>query len=262
MEIQEQRAPDHSRQRVIWERARRRGGVDGHRHPERSEGSVRPHEVIRARATPGGRARRADGGCRLPVLGPELPLNEIAMELEGQPVVVVGLARSGIAAARVPRGARGAGRGHRPEAGAGARGGGPEARGARACDSSSGGHREGTFTGASLVVVSPGVPWELPELEAARARRRAGDRRAGAGLPPPRGHRRGGHGHQGQVHHHRRARRDAARGGRDVRVGGNIGQALTGLLEGADRGDASSCSRSRASSSRAPTRSTPASRCS
>jgi UDP-N-acetylmuramoylalanine--D-glutamate ligase len=34
-----------------------------------------------------------------------------------------------------------------------------------------GGHREGTFTAADLVVVSPGVPWDLPEL---RARARPG----------------------------------------------------------------------------------------
>ena len=96
-----------------------------------------------------------------------------------------------------------------------------------------GAHRRETFTGASMVVVSPGVPWELPELEAARAagvpviaeielafRHLAGPRgrghrarRASPRPPPP-------------------SARCCARPGCDVRVGGNIGAPLIGLVEG------------------------------
>ena len=82
-----------------------------------------------------------------------------------------------------------------------------------------GGHRRETFTGATMVVVSPGVPWELPELEAARA----------AGVPVIAeielafrhlaGPRRRDHRDEGQDDDHRRPRGDAARG-RLRRAGG------------------------------------------
>jgi UDP-N-acetylmuramoylalanine--D-glutamate ligase len=90
------------------------------------------------------------------------------MELEGKDVVIVGLARSGIAAAALcaRRGARVVatdrkGPGELP----------PEVmnlekQGVRL---ELGGHRRATFTGASMIVVSPGVPSTMPELQAARA---------------------------------------------------------------------------------------------
>src|SRR4051812_26297085 len=86
----------------------------------------------------------------------------------GKPVVVVGLARSGIAAARF---LAGLGRtvvatdrktaAELPE----------EAvkLGDIGVRMEIGGHRRETFTGAGLVVVSPGVPPQTPELVAARA---------------------------------------------------------------------------------------------
>ena len=89
------------------------------------------------------------------------------MALEGVSVVVVGLARSGVAAAEflAQRGASVVatdlkGEGELPEEALSLR-----ALGVRL---DLGGHRPETFAGASLVVVSPGVPWERPELEAAR----------------------------------------------------------------------------------------------
>src|SRR3954452_14951509 len=87
-------------------------------------------------------------------------------DLNGKRVVVVGLGRSGIAAAQLcaARGARVTVTDKR-EAGALA----PAlaalpARGTREV----GGHRRETFTGAELIVLSPGVP-EIAELAAARA---------------------------------------------------------------------------------------------
>ncbi|MBI1727890.1 MAG: UDP-N-acetylmuramoyl-L-alanine--D-glutamate ligase [Candidatus Rokubacteria bacterium] len=82
---------------------------------------------------------------------------------------VVGLARSGVAAARLIR--RLGGRvlasdsGARESLSADARG--LERLG---CALWTGGHPDAAFAGADLVVVSPGVPIELPALEAARAR--------------------------------------------------------------------------------------------
>jgi UDP-N-acetylmuramoylalanine--D-glutamate ligase len=95
-----------------------------------------------------------------------------------------------------------------------------------------GAHRLSTFTGAAEVVVSPGVPWDLPELRAARA----------AGVPIVaeielafrhlRGTVAAVTGTKGK------STTTAALGamlrerGGDVRVGGNIGEALVGLVEG------------------------------
>jgi NAD(P)-dependent dehydrogenase (short-subunit alcohol dehydrogenase family) len=90
------------------------------------------------------------------------------MGMEGRPVVVVGLARSGIAAARFL-----ARRGNAvvatdrktpaelPEEALTLEGAGVRLE--------LGGHRPETLAGASLVVVSPGVPWQAPDLAAARA---------------------------------------------------------------------------------------------
>jgi UDP-N-acetylmuramoylalanine--D-glutamate ligase len=97
-----------------------------------------------------------------------------------------------------------------------------------------GAHEAATFTAADLVVVSPGVPWDLPELASARAagveviaelelgfRCLAGTVAAITGTKG-------------------KSTTTAALGamlkeaGRDVRVGGNIGQAVTGLVEGSN----------------------------
>jgi UDP-N-acetylmuramoylalanine--D-glutamate ligase len=145
--------------------------------------------------------------------------------------VVVGLARSGIAAAEflARRGATVVAVDRKPEHELP-----PEAlrlreRGVRL---ELGPHRSDTFSGAALVVVSPGVPWELPELAAARA----------AGVPVI--------AEIELAFRHLRGRVAAITGtkgkstttaalgamlreaGVDVRVGGNIGAPLVGLVEG------------------------------
>jgi UDP-N-acetylmuramoylalanine--D-glutamate ligase len=148
-----------------------------------------------------------------------------------RPVVVLGLARSGVAAAEflVRRGAsvvavdRKAAAELPPEAAA------LSALGVRL---ELGAQRAETFLGASLVVVSPGVPWELPELEAARR----------AGVPVI--------AEIELAYRHLQGRVAAVTGtkgkstttaalgamlreaGLDARVGGNIGTPLVGLVEG------------------------------
>src|SRR6476659_3588998 len=94
-------------------------------------------------------------------------MNEDSMDLAGQRVLVVGLARSGVAAARfgVDRGARVVATDRKTEAELGEVLAGLPREAALEL----GGHRLSSFTGADLVVVSPGVPWEMAELEAARA---------------------------------------------------------------------------------------------
>src|SRR5262245_6117776 len=95
-----------------------------------------------------------------------------------------------------------------------------------------GGHRRETFVSAGTIVVSPGVPWDLPELEAARA----------AGVPVI--------AEIELAFRHLRGRVAAITGtkgkstttaalgamlreaGFDARVGGNIGAPLVGLVEG------------------------------
>ena len=88
------------------------------------------------------------------------------LSLAGQRVLVVGLARSGVAAARVAlaRGARVTVTDRRAPTELG-----PALRqlGDRVA-LALGGHDQADFTGADLVVVSPGVPLALPELAAAR----------------------------------------------------------------------------------------------
>jgi UDP-N-acetylmuramoylalanine--D-glutamate ligase len=89
--------------------------------------------------------------------------------LAQQTVAVVGLARSGVAAARLIR--RLGGRVLASDSGA-RESLTPEAVQLEAlgCTLFAGGHPEAAFAGAELVVVSPGVPLELPSLEAVRVR--------------------------------------------------------------------------------------------
>jgi UDP-N-acetylmuramoylalanine--D-glutamate ligase len=156
---------------------------------------------------------------------------EVTLELAGKRVVVVGLARSGVAAAEFL-----ARQGSEVVA--------TDLKSAGELEASAlslvskgvrlelGGHVARTFTSAALVVVSPGVPWETPELIAAR----------GAGVPV-----------MAEIelaYRHLSGRVAAVTGtkgkstttaalgamlreaGGDVRVGGNIGEALIGLVEG------------------------------
>ena len=88
------------------------------------------------------------------------------LDLNGKRVLVVGLGRSGIAAAQLcaARGARVTVTDKRDAGALGPALGGLPADVAREL----GGHRRETFTAAELIVLSPGVP-EIPELAAARA---------------------------------------------------------------------------------------------
>lgn len=158
------------------------------------------------------------------------------MELEGIPVVVVGLARSGIAAASflARRGARVVATDRKPEEDH------PQEvlsrLGQEGVTLELGGHRAETFRRARTVVVSPGVPASLPELEEARA--------AGAEVI----------GELELAFRHLQGRVAAVTGtkgkstttaalgamlretGRDVRVGGNIGDPAIGMVEGSTDG--------------------------
>jgi UDP-N-acetylmuramoylalanine--D-glutamate ligase len=90
-------------------------------------------------------------------------------ELKGRKITVVGLARSGVAAARLAarEGAAVTVTDRRTEAELAAALAALEGAGVRRA---LGGHDRADFEGADLVVTSPGVPPELPELQAARAR--------------------------------------------------------------------------------------------
>jgi UDP-N-acetylmuramoylalanine--D-glutamate ligase len=152
------------------------------------------------------------------------------MAVERRAVVVVGLARSGVAAAEflARRGEAVVATDRKPAGELQAEIMRLEALGVRL---ELGGHRPETFTGASSIVMSPGVPWDLPELAAARA----------AGVPV-----------LAEIElafRHLRGRVVAVTGtkgkstttaalgamlrehGGDVRVGGNIGEALIGLTD-------------------------------
>ena len=154
------------------------------------------------------------------------------MDLAGQRVVVVGLARSGIAAARflASRGARVSATDRKEAAELPPEVLRLEEQGVVL---ELGGHRQQSFTSADLVVVSPGVPWELPELLAARS----------AGVPVLAELELGFRQIEGPVAAvtgtKGKSTTTAALGamlrqaGGEVRVGGNIGEAVTGLLEGA-----------------------------
>jgi UDP-N-acetylmuramoylalanine--D-glutamate ligase len=89
-------------------------------------------------------------------------------ELTGKGVLVVGLARSGVAAAEflVARGARVVATDLKPRETFGPEVLALERKGVRF---ELGGHRADSFTSAELIVLSPGVPWDRPELAAARA---------------------------------------------------------------------------------------------
>jgi UDP-N-acetylmuramoylalanine--D-glutamate ligase len=154
------------------------------------------------------------------------------LELAGKQVVVVGLARSGVAAAEflVRRGARVVATDRRTA----------DELQAEAVTLAQenvslelGGHRQATFTAADMVVVSPGVPWDLPELVAARG---AGVRvmaELELGWRHIRGPVAAVTGTKGKSTTTAALGAMLGEAGGDVRVGGNIGQAVTGLVDGA-----------------------------
>jgi UDP-N-acetylmuramoylalanine--D-glutamate ligase len=145
--------------------------------------------------------------------------------------VVVGLARSGVAAAEflARRGAPVVATDRRAAGELEAEAMRLEALGVRL---ELGGHRRDTFVSAASIVVSPGVPWDLPELEAAR----------GAGVPVLAEIELAFRNLKGRVAAvtgtKGKSTTTAALGamlrerGGDVRVGGNIGEALVSLVEG------------------------------
>jgi UDP-N-acetylmuramoylalanine--D-glutamate ligase len=152
------------------------------------------------------------------------------MELEGKKVLVVGIARSGVAAARLlaSRGAMVIANDIKPEAELG-----------DAVDElrkndvmiSLGAHPESLFANADLIVLSPGVPADLAPLESAR---RAGveiisePELAGRFL---RGRMIGITGSNGKTTVTTLVGELLRAAGADVIVGGNIGTPLTGLIE-------------------------------
>jgi UDP-N-acetylmuramoylalanine--D-glutamate ligase len=147
---------------------------------------------------------------------------------------VVGLARSGVAAARLlrSRGAQVVATDRKPAEALASEALGLAEDGVRL---ELGGHREASFAEAGLVVVSPGVAWDLPELDVAR--------RAGAEVVAEieLGYRLAAGSFAAVTGTKGKSTTTAALGamlreagaGADVRVGGNIGCPLTGLLEGA-----------------------------
>jgi UDP-N-acetylmuramoylalanine--D-glutamate ligase len=153
------------------------------------------------------------------------------MELAGKNVVVVGLARSGVAAAEfvAGRGARVVATDGKPE--------GELAQEAvrlreRGIALEVGGHRLETFRHADVVVVSPGVPWNAPELQAARA---AGAEVIGElelGYRFLKGTVAAITGTKGKSTTTAALGAMLREAGGDVRVGGNIGTAVSGLVEG------------------------------
>src|SRR5437867_540258 len=144
------------------------------------------------------------------------------------------MARSGVAAAELllRRGARVVAADRKPAAELPAEVTALQEKGARLA---LGGHDAATLASAGLIVVSPGVPWDLPELVAARqagveviAELELGFRcltGTVAAITGTKG----------------KSTTTAALGamlkeaGQDVRVGGNIGAAVTGLVEGSTR---------------------------
>ena len=156
------------------------------------------------------------------------------MDLAGQAIVVVGLARSGVAAARLLArlGARVVASDRRPAAELEAEVVTLEAMGVTL---ELGGHDEKTFTGAAMIVVSPGVPWDLPELEAAR---KAGVKVVAElelGFREIKGRVLAVTGTKGKSTTSAALGAMLREAGQDARVGGNIGQAVSGLVEGSTK---------------------------
>jgi UDP-N-acetylmuramoylalanine--D-glutamate ligase len=153
------------------------------------------------------------------------------LELVGLSAVVVGLARSGIAAASLlaRRGAKVVATDLKPRSALAPEALDLESLGVRL---ELGDHRAATFASGDLVVVSPGVPWDLPELVAAREAGAEVLAELELGARFLRGPIAAVTGTKGK------STTTAALGAMlkeaqlDARVGGNIGSAVTGLVEG------------------------------
>jgi len=152
------------------------------------------------------------------------------MDLKGKKVLVVGIARSGVAAARLlaSRGAMVIANDIKPESELGDATDELRTRGVML---SLGAHPEGLFVNAELIVLSPGVPADLAPLESAR---HAGveiisePELAGRFL---RGRMIGVTGSNGKTTVTTLVGELMRAAGADVIVGGNIGTPLTGLIE-------------------------------
>jgi UDP-N-acetylmuramoylalanine--D-glutamate ligase len=152
------------------------------------------------------------------------------MDLEGKKVLVVGIARSGIAAARLltSRGAMVIANDLKPEA---ELGGAVDELRKLGVMLSLGGHPQSLFANADVIVLSPGVPADLEPLESAR---RAGveiisePELAGRFL---RGRMIGVTGSNGKTTVTTLIGELLRAAGADVIVGGNIGTPLTSLIE-------------------------------
>jgi len=153
------------------------------------------------------------------------------LELEGQRVVVVGLARSGIAAAAflARRGARVVAADRKPADELS-----EEALSLRALgvELDLGEHRAATFAGASLVVVSPGVPWDLPELETLRQKGVPVMAELELAFRSLKGTVAAVTGTKGKSTTTAALGAMLREAGWDARVGGNIGEPLINLVEG------------------------------
>ena len=130
--------------------------------------------------------------------------------VEGKRVTVAGAARSGIAAAELLVAARRAGDAVRHRDATCRR---PRRSRTSASRSSSGGHRDATFTGADLIVLEPGRAARTAGRRGGARARRAGDRRGRArvALAARPGHR--DHRDEGQVDDDRADGPDARGGG-------------------------------------------------
>jgi UDP-N-acetylmuramoylalanine--D-glutamate ligase len=151
--------------------------------------------------------------------------------LEGVSVVVVGLARSGVAAAEflARRGARVVATDLKTEGELSAEALRLRALGVRL---ELGAHRRETFAAASMVVVSPGVPWERAELQAARASGAEVMAEVELAFRHLRGRLAAVTGTKGKSTTTAALGAVLREAGLDVRVGGNIGAPLVGLVEG------------------------------
>ena len=153
------------------------------------------------------------------------------MELEGKSAVVVGMARSGVAAAEflLGRRARVVAVDRKPAAELPAEVTRLRERGARLA---LGAQDAAAFAGADLVVVSPGVPWDLPELVSARAAGVEVIAELELGFRCLSGTVAAITGTKGKSTTTAALGAMLKEAGQDVRVGGNIGEAVTGLVEG------------------------------
>jgi UDP-N-acetylmuramoylalanine--D-glutamate ligase len=154
------------------------------------------------------------------------------MGLAGKRVVVVGLARSGVAAADylARQGARvvatdGKGEADLPQEVLSLR--------ERGVVLELGGHRRETFTSADLAVVSPGVPWDMEELQQARAAGVEVMAELELGFRELKGTVAAITGTKGKSTTTAALGAMLKEAGGDVRVGGNIGLPVCALLDGA-----------------------------